>query len=112
MSTLNPAIPNWSQPGLTTSNPTPSYGNTDALSAAGLRKTIYLAARTDSVTGLGTAENPYDVGTPTKLAALWQELPTNADIIFARGSYDCNAYHDAGGGRSICLPLKAGQNIL
>ena len=75
-------------------------------------KTRYIAARADGIPGQGTENDPFDGSTAAKIAALWPLLPTNVNIVFARGTYDLNAYYDAGGGRKLCLPLSTGQNII
>lgn len=75
-------------------------------------KTRYIAARSDGIAGQGTENDPFDGSTAAKIATLWPLLPTNTDIVFARGTYDLNAYYDFGSGRKACLPLSTGQNII
>lgn len=58
----------------------------------GVRKSVYLSARTDGIAGTGTLQNPYDASTRVKLDTLWANLIalSPSQIVFLPGLYLTN----------------------
>jgi hypothetical protein len=53
----------------------------------GLLNEVWISNRTDSVAGVGTAEDPFDGSTQTKFDALMSSIPTNSLIHLSVGTF-------------------------
>lgn len=69
---------------------------------------IWIAVRTDGMKGTGTASDPFDGSTATKLDTVLNSLAANTHIHLGAGSFDTNGYAD---GVSGGWQPKAGMKI-
>jgi hypothetical protein len=69
---------------------------------------IWIAKRTDGIKGSGTASDPYDGSTATKLDALLNSIPENTHIHLGADIFETNGYAD---GETTGWQPKAGMKI-
>ena len=82
-------------------------GLLEALLLDPLRVNVWIAARTDSVAGTGTQNDPYDGSTAVKFDALMNGLGTYARVLLGPGMFQTNGYADGvSGGWQIKYGMK------